>query len=151
MELVQLIYVSQQAIGFNPDSLIQLARRSAERNQERDLSGVLLYCSGTFMQLLEGDSAIVQGAYQTISKDPRHSDVQQLLLKNVDKRMCPTWSMGLMNVDTDLRLNRERLERLVRDVREHTDTRAYGVEARILLQDFKLQVETSFPKPRRAK
>jgi len=48
-------------------------------------------------------------------------------------------------------LNRERLERLVRDVREHTDTRAYGVEARILLQDFKLQVETSFPKPRRAK
>jgi len=51
--------------------------------------------------------------------------------------------MRLLNLDAKIKLDRDRMIRLIKDIRVRTDTGRLGVEARVLLQDFKLQLNAA--------
>ena len=59
MSLTQLLYVSTIAPGVSPDNVMAIHAQSQRKNAERDVTGLLLYGRGNFMQLLEGDGAVV--------------------------------------------------------------------------------------------
>jgi hypothetical protein len=70
----------------------------ADRNSARGVTGVLLYQSGSFMQVLEGEPAIVEQIFAKIQRDPRHRDVLVLLRGNIETRNFGDWSMGFVDV-----------------------------------------------------
>ena len=140
MALAQLIYVSRRTNGLTPEVLDTVIARTIVANRARDVTGMLL-CSGReLLQVLEGELSVVAALFEKIRSDPRHSDVRCLLCKNVDKRMFPEWSMGLADLRAKSVLNRDRLTRMIDDVREHTDTAGRAVEARVILTDFRQQL-----------
>jgi len=54
MKLIQLIYVSAATNRFNPAELRELLRLARLKNQQLDVTGMLLYHEGSFLQVLEG-------------------------------------------------------------------------------------------------
>ena len=140
MSLTQLIYVSQRSEGLSDEMLEEIIAESAERNREKDVSGVLLMSGTHILQLLEGDSTVIEPLYERISADPRHTNVTCLLRKQVGQRLFPEWSMRIFKPREDANLDHGRMARMINDIRVHTNTRNLSVEARVLMNDFQLQL-----------
>ena len=77
-----------------------LLTRSRQRNSLLNVSGMLIYKDGNFMQLLEGDQATVEALYRRIDKDTRHAGICKLLGGFTPQREFPNWSMGFCNLNS---------------------------------------------------
>lgn len=89
-----LTYVSTAAVPFRLSALHDLMVSSRERNASMDVTGMLLYAGGRFIQTLEGPADAVDGLFERIAADPRHRRVVRTLREDVDVRSFPDWSMG---------------------------------------------------------
>jgi len=96
MSLIQLIYASRLSGDAEPDvELPIILEQSVRNNGACGITGMLLYSSGSFLQVLEGDADAVGHAYRRISTDPRHENAVILGLVNIEERQFPSWHMGL--------------------------------------------------------
>ncbi len=100
---------------MTPEDLKGLIKKTTARNGSLSVTGLLLYSSGNFMQLLEGPDGVVGDLYDVIGRDARHTDVRELLFKPVAGRLFPRWKMGLLNLDVDQRLDERRLSDVLND------------------------------------
>lgn len=60
---------------------------------------MLLYTSGSFFQVLEGEEAVRSELFATISSDPRHSNVTRIIQEPIAQRTFADWKMGYSEVD----------------------------------------------------
>ena len=58
--LIQLIYRSHSRIALTEEPLQALGTSCTQRNQQRQIFGVLLYDGAYFMQVLEGEGAVLK-------------------------------------------------------------------------------------------
>ena len=89
--LTHLLYVSRATAPVWADELNALAAGCAARNRSGSVTGILLYGSCSFLQLLEGRAAPLDGLWKRILVDPRHTDVQVLLKAPAQQRLFPGW------------------------------------------------------------
>jgi hypothetical protein len=98
--LQQLIYVSKALTGTRTEEEIgAILSVSRARNEERGVSGVLLFRGTTFLQLLEGPPSAVHETYARICRDPRHRNVVKLVDQPVKDRLYQSWAMGYRGLD----------------------------------------------------
>jgi hypothetical protein len=97
----QLVYSSTAVRPFTPEALVDLLEQGRTCNAERRVTGVLLYRHGRFLQLLEGDEAVVRGLYASITSDPRHRDVTTQGLRRRVRRQFPTWTMSFRDLASE--------------------------------------------------
>lgn len=92
----QLIYRSRySARTAGLSSVVHDIVAASERNNSHDrVTGFLIFDKTYFMQVLEGEQAIVEKAYDRISQDPRHTELLILNSRLTDKRVFAEWSMG---------------------------------------------------------
>ena len=93
-----LVYVSSAVTPFTPSELVDLLAKSHENNGKLDISGMLLYKDGNFMQVLEGEEEPVRALYAKISGDGRHRGLLTLLEGPLTQRQFPDWSMGFRDL-----------------------------------------------------
>jgi hypothetical protein len=93
MALVQLIYVSG-LVGEDTTSLGAIVESAVRHNNANGITGMLLYYSGSFLQVLEGEAANVHATYARICADPRHQNVTLLNEDAIQERDFLRWSMG---------------------------------------------------------
>jgi hypothetical protein len=98
MNLIQLIYVSAALKPFTPAELRELLGQARAKNQRLDVTGMLLYHQGSFLQMLEGPAATVNALFETIGKDKRHDKVLMLFRREVEARNFGEWSMGFTDI-----------------------------------------------------
>lgn len=96
--MYSLVYVSSASTLFAKEQLMALLQRARERNEAAQLTGVLLYKDGNFMQALEGEQENVKRIFRRICADDRHKGVIVLLAGSVEKRSFPDWSMGFRDL-----------------------------------------------------
>jgi hypothetical protein len=92
--LISLVYTSTAARDFDDASLRELLDECRFNNARRDITGMLLFRSGRFFQILEGPDAIVRDLIERIAVDPRHDDVRILIDARIDRREFAEWTMG---------------------------------------------------------
>lgn len=90
----QLIYESRPTSEFTTPELLDILTRSQYKNIRLDLSGLLVFHDGKFMQLLEGGKKEVDELFATIQRDSRHTDVRVVLEADGYYRCMPSWVMG---------------------------------------------------------
>ena len=78
--------------------LEHLRKRAEARNVEEDVTGVLLYSDGSFMQYLEGPAAGLSRVYGFIKADRLHYGVIDLLREPIHEREFAGWSMTFRDV-----------------------------------------------------
>jgi hypothetical protein len=92
--MIQLIYASAAAKQFTAPELDRLLERARLRNDLYSVTGMLLYHSGSFLQVVEGPESGIDIIYYSISKYPRHLKPKILLRQTISRRDFSDWSMG---------------------------------------------------------
>lgn len=100
-ELLHCIYTSTANTDLETAALAELLRRSRVKNEALGITGMLLYSSGSFMQVLEGDEPLVDALYARISADTRHHHVTLIIREPIPKRTFGEWSMGFFEAAPD--------------------------------------------------
>ena len=136
MKLTQLLYVSDAVKAMTPADLEQILDRCRVNNGRNEITGLLLYGGGHFIQLLEGHQPTVEGVFAKVREDPRHRNVQQLRFTDAHHRMFPEWRMGLLNLDTMQELDRSRLRKLTDRLNDSPN----GVTILSLMREFRDQL-----------
>jgi hypothetical protein len=94
----QLIYSSHATRPLDDDELDQILASAVSGNARRDITGLLLYTKGSFLQVLEGKAAEIDELLDLIRKDPRHDRIDILVRHPVRARDFSQWSMGFHRV-----------------------------------------------------
>lgn len=97
--MLSLIYVSSSVKILNDAELLDILKISRSNNETREVTGMLLYKGGNFMQVLEGPEESVNALMEKIKADPRHKDVSILSREPIQTRQFPSWEMAFQNLD----------------------------------------------------
>ena len=98
--LSHLIYASSATRSMQEQDLVAILTKSHENNSRLDVTGMLLYRGGNFLQVLEGQESVIDDLFKVIMQDPRHHQVTLLLKRAVPSRQFEQWEMGFTNLDT---------------------------------------------------
>jgi hypothetical protein len=96
-----MVYVSSAVNLFSDQELEELLKTSRTKNEAVEVTGMLLYKDGNFMQLLEGPKDAVEKVFEKIEKDQRHRGIIRLLHETSADRNFGDWSMGFQKLDHD--------------------------------------------------
>lgn len=100
MPLIALVYVSfARDRRITDDELKAILTKAREKNQQRDITGMLLYRHDFFVQALEGEQTAVEELFKVIKEDPRHNHVLVLNKHEIEARSFKDWSMGFQIID----------------------------------------------------
>ena len=93
-KLKYLVYTSIASLDLAEDSLESMLATAREHNASADITGLLLFRSGTFVQFLEGSAEEIELLMSRIRRDDRHQDVRVIIEEPVEHRRFPDWRMG---------------------------------------------------------
>jgi hypothetical protein len=99
--LKQIIYLSRPIVPVTSELIESISMRARLRNPALEITGLLLYGSGRFMQLVEGPEPRVRTLLEKVGNDPRHTEIEILLDRNIETRFYPDWYMGVYNIDAN--------------------------------------------------
>ena len=101
-ELRELVYQSRANDEMNTGDLEELLRVSRRNNQNADLTGLLLYHEGDFLQVLEGPAEGIDEVFGVIRNDPRHYRVNVIVDRMVSTRSFAEWEMAFYEITDPL-------------------------------------------------
>ncbi|MBC7913060.1 MAG: BLUF domain-containing protein [Pyrinomonadaceae bacterium] len=96
-----LIYRSVASTNMTEEALKLLLAQSRERNKTLDITGMLVFFDGKFLQLLEGDEKDVKQLYADICRDSRHKQLITLKEGPANQRQFPGWSMSFRTISAE--------------------------------------------------
>ena len=99
--LYRLIYASQATGPQSDGDLVALLKEARANNALRGVTGLLLYSSQSFLQVLEGAKEDVEAIYAKIEQDRRHQSIRLLTRSTVESRKFDQWSRGFEHIDED--------------------------------------------------
>jgi hypothetical protein len=139
-QLEQLIYVSSASYLMTDEELVDLLGKARRSNEQNDISGMLVYNEGCFIQVLEGPANALTETFRRIEQDPRHSQCIILLRQEINERAFEGWSMGFRST------SRQELEDLTGyvDFFEDCPVPTRGAAAYRLLTSFRKQQDLRF-------
>ena len=93
-----------QVLAQNPEAYdLQLDKANVlaalGRNQELDITGLLLHREGSFFQVLEGEEDAVRQVFDKIQRDPRHERIKVLFEGPIEAREFADWRMGFVDLN----------------------------------------------------
>jgi hypothetical protein len=100
-QMNRIVYCSQATTDFSPEELVELLELARHKNEPSGLTGMLLYSSQSFLQMLEGAHAALEQTYARIEADDRHANLRLLMNVDISERLFPDWTMGFEHVDDD--------------------------------------------------
>ncbi len=96
--IFQLVYQSTAARHLSAEDLLQILEKSRANNDRLQITGMLLYHGGHFLQMLEGDEDVVRERYEIITRDERHKWVAIVMTGPNAARDFPDWTMGFRDL-----------------------------------------------------
>ena len=93
MVLYRLAYVSHATDDVDVNDFHDIDHKASLHNRELGVTGCLLFCSGWFLQVLEGGLHEVNEIFGKICADKRHNQVIISEMRRIDKRLFPEWNM----------------------------------------------------------
>lgn len=99
--MLSIVYSSTATVDFTDADLVGLLVVSRNNNDFDQITGVLAFREGRFLQLLEGPMDAVRARMRIIERDPRHKNVTILLQEVTQTRQFPDWTMGFQAIAPD--------------------------------------------------
>jgi hypothetical protein len=101
MSLYCLVYTSIANQKMSDDNLKDLLKKSRVKNERKNVTGMLLYLDPFFIQILEGEEAIVNESFNLIKQDSRHHKVKIIYKKPIEQRSFENWTMGFNKISNE--------------------------------------------------
>ena len=93
----QIIYSSQAKTPLSMADLEEILVDARAGNERCQVTGVLVYVDGVFLQILEGEEGVLRGLMRSISADARHTDVKVFHEAEAGHRIFPDWRMACLS------------------------------------------------------
>lgn len=135
--MLSIIYVSHSFEEMNRNELMQILEKSRKNNKALDVTGMLLYKGGNFLQVLEGPDQAVAEIYAKITKDPRHKDVAIISKTYVQAREFPEWEMAFVDMDDPEIINKPGYSTFLQDELTANYFNENPTRARVMLLAFR--------------
>ncbi len=97
----QLVYLSNARPGLEDGDIENILTTSRRNNGARDVTGLLLFSDGVFIQALEGIPAKIESMFQMISADQRHDQLDVLFDGTVPGRTFAAWAMAYIETSPE--------------------------------------------------
>ncbi len=97
--LMRMIYASRSSEAFHEHEIPELLKQSRRANARHELTGMLLYIGGSFVQVLEGETGVVEAVFDAIRRDPRHTQVTLIDKEPIVDRAFEGWTMNHKTLD----------------------------------------------------
>jgi hypothetical protein len=97
-KLHRIVYVSTSLKELSVKELEDILSTSRRNNSLKNITGVLIYCDGNILQVLEGNKKDVHQLYGQISQDKRHFGCIILQDTPSESRSFAEWSMAFKQV-----------------------------------------------------
>ena len=94
--MLELIYCSQVEPSLELLGVYNILKQSQSHNAARQITGVLLFNTRYFLQVLEGLESEIDLLYARIAADRRHLNVQLISRLPLAQRHWSQWSMALV-------------------------------------------------------
>ncbi len=94
----RLIYHSIATLAFNRQELASLVRIAAHYNATVNVTGLLVYEGGGFLQVLEGPHASINKVMARVFEDQRHQEVTTVQDQAFSKRLFQNWAMHICDL-----------------------------------------------------
>ena len=107
--LVRLVMFSEVAFPIATSSseiesdLIGILSQSRRANAQRGVTGVLYYGDGYFLHCMEGEQAVITTVMNRMATDPRHHNLEVVMLEPIERPSFSQWRMRFMRTDHTLR------------------------------------------------
>lgn len=98
--IYRLTYLSEAELPFDGDALTQVLTSARRNNAAAEVTGLLVFHDGRFLQVLEGPRANVLEIFEKIGRDPRHHTLRLLDAGDHPGRAFGQWRMGYAHPDT---------------------------------------------------
>jgi len=95
-----IVYVSTAVKLMHENQLFDILHNARQHNAALNISGVLLYSEGTFIQVLEGRDSVIDALYSRIEADQRHKNVVKLIDEPIAEKSFSQWLMGFTVTDS---------------------------------------------------
>lgn len=93
--MIELTYISRARMPLTEEALSNLLAICRSNNSKLNVTGLLLYDGyNTFIQVLEGEDAVVDVLYRKIASDNQHTGIQVVSQSPITERHFPKWRMG---------------------------------------------------------
>lgn len=110
-----IAYTSEIDSTENEGQVIaDIVRVSKENNANTDITGVLFFHEGRFLQIIEGEEDQLHALMDTISADPRHKDVRILIDSEEPVRSFASWQMDEIHLGKGKHFDAEYLEKITK-------------------------------------
>lgn len=96
--LIQIVYCSNLTFisRLMPSIFKAIEKEARNYNKRYNITGILCYGNGRFLQCLEGEKKVLLPLVQQIFDDRRHQNVKILLIQPIQHRNFNNWNMRLM-------------------------------------------------------
>ncbi|NUN05115.1 MAG: BLUF domain-containing protein [Bdellovibrio sp.] len=94
-----LVYISQAVTDISYTDIRAILEVSRCRNLEDEITGVLIFRDGYFLQLLEGDEKKVRATLGRILQDERNYSLRLLIETLGPERLFKDWTMAFYDAD----------------------------------------------------
>ncbi len=144
--IFQLVYISAANKEFTEDELQELLEKARVNNQSLNVSGMLLFHQGSFIQALEGPQTAVESLYLKISEDKRHTETRVLFRGELEERSFDSWSMVFYRSTQSAKENLEGFHQFLKSGFRQTGEANSSAARKALLQfrdgNWRQQVDT---------
>ncbi|MBK0378618.1 BLUF domain-containing protein [Mucilaginibacter segetis] len=96
-----IVYISTAVTLLTDDVLLHILTAARDNNAKHQVTGVLLYADGTFIQALEGEPADVDAIYELIEQDKKHRNIIKLIDEPLAERNFTDWRMGFSYINNN--------------------------------------------------
>lgn len=79
------------------EDLEEILEQARSSNATKGITGALVYVDGVFLQILEGDTKVVQDLMAKISRDVRHETVTVLKQGEIPRAVFSDWKMAYVS------------------------------------------------------
>ena len=100
-DLCQLVYISRiTSTGLSsPSTLNDISETAVERNQIDNVTGILCYGNGYFLQCVEGSEQALTNLKNRLLVDERHKELKILDFSGITKRRFAGWSLRSITLE----------------------------------------------------
>jgi hypothetical protein len=97
--LISLIYASRSTEYFHEHEIPDLLQQVRIANAKQEITGMLLYINGSFLQVLEGQPEMVDAAFGRILGDKRNTQLRPIARDSILERAFEGWTMMHKTLD----------------------------------------------------
>ncbi|MEH6762982.1 MAG: BLUF domain-containing protein [Aequorivita antarctica] len=93
-----IVYISNAVMLLEKKHLDELFYQCVQNNISNNVTGILIYKEGTFIQVLEGNDQDLNNLFKTIQQDKRHNNIMTVLDRMNTKRLFTKFRTGLSSL-----------------------------------------------------